>query len=59
LRKLILGLKEEIEWGLLGIHQANLFKWWKNAEILDIFKEFNIYAHYLRKTAKEENSSIL
>jgi hypothetical protein len=60
LRKLILGSKGEIEWDSLGIHQADLFEWWKDAGILDIFKEeFNMYAHHLRKTAGEENSGIL
>ena len=60
LRKLILGLKGEIEWDLLRIHQADLFKWWKDTGISDIFKEeFNIYAYYLYKTTKEENSGIL
>ena len=60
LRKLILGLKGELKQDLLGIHYADLFKWWEDVRILGIFKEeFNIYAHYLQKTAREEKDSIL
>ena len=43
----MLGLKGEL-------------KWWKDVGILGIFKEeFNIYAYYLRKTAREEKDGIL
>ena len=60
LRKLMLGLKGELKQDLLGIHYADLFKWWEDIGILGIFKEeFNIYAHYLRKTAREEKDGIL
>jgi hypothetical protein len=60
LRKLVLGSKGEREWDLLGIHHANLFKWWKDAGILGIFKEeFNMYAHHLRKTTGERENGIL
>ena len=60
LRKLILGLKGEYKQDLLGIHYANLFKQWEDVRILGIFKEeFNIYAHYLQKTTREEKDGIL
>lgn len=60
LRKLVLGSKGEREWDLLGIHHADLFKWWKDARILGIFKEeFNMYAHHLRKTTGERENGIL
>jgi hypothetical protein len=60
LRKLVLGSKGELEWDLLGIHHANLFEWWIDAGILDVFKEeFNMYAHHLRKTAGKDDSGIL
>jgi len=56
----MLGLKGELKWDLLGILHADLFKWWIDAGILDIFKkEFNMYAHYLRKTAGKNDSGIL
>lgn len=60
LRKLVLGSKEELKWDLLGIHYADLFEWWEDVGILSIFKEeFNMYAHHLRKTAREEKDGIL
>ena len=60
LRKLVLGSKGEREWDLLGIHHADLFEWWENTGILDIFKEeFSMYAHHLRKTTGEKEDGIL
>ena len=60
LKKLILGLKGELKWNLLRIHHTDLFKWWEDVRILDIFKEeFNIYIYHLQKTAGEEKNSIL
>ena len=60
LKRLVLGLRRELKWDLLRIHYADLFKWWEVIRILGIFKEeFNIYAHYLRKTTREEKDSIL
>ncbi len=60
LRKLILGLKGELKQDLLRIYYTNLFKQQIDARILDIFKEeFNIYTHYLYKTARKEDNGIL
>ena len=60
LKKLILGSKGEFKQDLLKIYYTDLFKQQKDTRILDIFKEeFNIYAYYLYKTAREENSGIL
>ena len=60
LRKLILDLKGELKQDLLRIYYANLFKQQEDVRILGIFKkEFNIYAHYIEKTTREEKDSIL
>ena len=55
----MLGLKGECKWDLFGIHYTNLFEWWEDVQILNIFKEeFNIYMHYLQKTTREEIDGI-
>ena len=55
----MLGLKGELEWDLLRIYYADLFEWWEDVKILNIFKEeFNIYTHHLQKTTREEKDGI-
>ena len=55
LKKFVLGLKGEHKWDLLKIHYTNLFEWWKNVGILDIFKEkYNMYTKDCWEKEKEK-----